>query len=90
MEEILKQVQQGTLSVAEAKEKLATYENLGFAKVDHHREKRQGFPETIYGEGKSAEQITAIITAIRVKNNDVLVTRISRGKSIKCLKNILT
>ena len=44
MEEILKQVQQGTLSVEKAKEKLATYENLGFAKVDHHHEKRQGFP----------------------------------------------
>jgi pyridinium-3,5-biscarboxylic acid mononucleotide synthase len=86
MEEILKQVQQGTLSVAEAKEKLATYENLGFAKVDHHREKRQGFPETIYGEGKSAEQITAIITAIRMKKNDVLVTRISREKSMKVLE----
>ena len=85
MEEILQQVQLGTLSVAEAKGKLATYENLGFAKVDHHREKRQGFPETIYGEGKSAEQITAIITAIRGKNNDVLVTRISKEKSAEVL-----
>jgi len=46
MEEILKQVQQGMLSIKEAKEKLATYENFGFAKVDHHREKRQGYPET--------------------------------------------
>lgn len=85
MEEILKQVQQGILSVEEAKEKLATYENLGFAKVDHHREKRQGFPETIYGEGKSAEQINAIITAIRAKDNAVLVTRMSKEKSIEVL-----
>ena len=85
MEEILKKVQQGILSVAEAKEKLATYENLGFAKVDHHREKRQGFPETIYGEGKSAEQIIAIITAIRAKGNAVLVTRMSKEKSIEVL-----
>lgn len=81
MEEILKQVQQGTLSVDQAKEQLATYENLGFAKVDHHRKQRQGFPETIYGEGKTAEQITAIITAIIKKNNDVLVTRISKDKA---------
>lgn len=87
MEEILKQVQQGILSVEEAKEKLATYENLGFAKVDHHRKKRQGFPETIYGEGKSAEQITAIIAAIRKKNNDVLVTRISSDKAAKVLES---
>ncbi|WP_067730379.1 nickel pincer cofactor biosynthesis protein LarB [Oceanobacillus damuensis] len=81
MEEILKQLQDGTLSVAEAKERLATYENLGFAKVDHHRKKRQGFPEIIYGEGKSPEQITAIIEAIKAKNNDVLVTRINKEKA---------
>jgi NCAIR mutase (PurE)-related protein len=86
MEEILKQVQQGLLSVEEAKDKLATYENLGFAKVDHHREKRQGFPETIYGEGKSVEQITAIITAIRSKGNAVLVTRMSKGKAMEVLE----
>lgn len=36
MEDILKQVQEGTLTIAEAKEKLSTYENLGFVKVDHH------------------------------------------------------
>ena len=53
LEEILKQVQRGTLSVEEAKEKLATFENLGFAKIDHHRKKRQGFPEVVYGEGKT-------------------------------------
>ena len=43
----------GTLSVAEAKGKLAAYEKLGFAKVDHHRKQRQGFPEVVYGEGKT-------------------------------------
>jgi NCAIR mutase (PurE)-related protein len=86
MEDILKQVQQGTLSVEEAKIKLATYENLGFAKVDHHRKKRQGFPETIYGEGKSAEQISAIISAIRANNDYVLVTRITKDKSAEVQK----
>ncbi|QGQ45100.1 nickel pincer cofactor biosynthesis protein LarB [Metabacillus sediminilitoris] len=81
MEEILEQVQRGSLSVAEAKEKLATYENLGFAKVDHHRKNRQGFPEVIYGEGKTDVQILSIIKAIRSKGNDVLVTRISKDKA---------
>ncbi|MGM0876383.1 MAG: nickel pincer cofactor biosynthesis protein LarB [Bacillota bacterium] len=81
MEEILEQVQKGTLSVADAKVKLATYENLGFAKVDHHRKSRQGFPEVIYGEGKTEEQILSIIIAIRSKDNDVLVTRISKEKA---------
>lgn len=81
MEDILKQVQDGTLSVEKAKEKLAGYEDLGFAKVDHQRKKRQGFPEIIYGEGKSPEQITAIIESIKVNGNDVLATRISKEKA---------
>ncbi|PAV30618.1 1-(5-phosphoribosyl)-5-amino-4-imidazole-carboxylate carboxylase [Virgibacillus profundi] len=85
MEDILKQVQEGTVSVVEAKEKLAGYENLGFAKIDHHRKKRQGFPEIIYGEGKTAEQITAIIEAIKANGEDVLVTRISKEKAASIL-----
>lgn len=86
LEEVLEQVQKGVLSVAEAKEKLATYENLGFAKIDHHRKKRQGFPEVVYGEGKTKEQILSIIQAIRSKDNNVLVTRISEDKAAHILK----
>ncbi|OAK68382.1 nickel pincer cofactor biosynthesis protein LarB [Lederbergia galactosidilytica] len=81
MEEILQQVRDGQLTVAEAKSQLATYENLGFAKVDHHRKKRQGFPEIIYGEGKTTEQILAIMKAILAKKEDVLITRISKEKA---------
>jgi len=81
LEDILKQVQTGTLSIDEAKDKLSTYENLGFAMVDHHRKKRQGFPEVVYGEGKTKEQILAIIKALRSKENNVLVTRISKEKA---------
>jgi pyridinium-3,5-biscarboxylic acid mononucleotide synthase len=81
LEEILSEVQEGKLSVSEAREKLATYENLGFAKVDHHRKNRQGFPEVIYGEGKTKEQILSIIDAIRSKGHNVLVTRISKEKA---------
>lgn len=86
LEDILKQVQTGSLSINEAKEKLSTYENLGFAKVDHHRKKRQGFPEVVYGEGKTKEHILAIIKAIRSKDNNVLVTRISEEKAAHILK----
>lgn len=85
MDEILALVQQGKLSVDEAKEQLATYENLGFAKVDHHRAKRQGYPETIYGEGKTTEQISAIINAIEQKGNRILVTRVAPGKAWELL-----
>ncbi|WP_026562470.1 nickel pincer cofactor biosynthesis protein LarB [Bacillus sp. J37] len=86
LEDILKQVQTGSLSINEAKEKLSTFENLGFAKVDHHRKKRQGFPEVVYGEGKTKEQILAIIKAIRSKENNVLVTRISKEKATHILE----
>lgn len=86
MDEILKQVQAGTLSVEEAKKALATYEDLGFAKVDHHRQKRQGFPEIIYGEGKSVEQIITILEAIKAKDNDVLITRVSEEKANSVLE----
>ncbi|WP_088104795.1 nickel pincer cofactor biosynthesis protein LarB [Halalkalibacter urbisdiaboli] len=86
LENILKQVQTGTLTIEDAKKQLATYENLGFAKVDHHREKRQGFPEVVYGEGKTREQILAIVQAIRSNGNSVLVTRISEDKASHILK----
>ncbi|WP_046721690.1 nickel pincer cofactor biosynthesis protein LarB [Heyndrickxia coagulans] len=81
LEEILQQVRNGELTVSEAVKGLATYEDLGFAKVDHHRKKRQGFPEVIYGEGKTKEQILSIIKVIRSKNDDILVTRITNEKA---------
>lgn len=81
IEKILEQVQNGTLTVTEAKEKLATYENLGFVKVDHHRKKRVGFPEVIFGEGKTAEQILTIVHSLKQRNDSVLVTRINREKA---------
>lgn len=81
LDDILEQVQKGNLSVEEAKLRLASFEDLGFAKVDHHRKKRQGFPEIIYGEGKSSDQIISIVVSLRAKNNQILVTRISEEKA---------
>ncbi len=81
IDKILEQVQNGALTAAEAKEKLAAYENLGFAKIDHHRKKRVGFPEIVYGEGKSPEQILAIVQSLKSKNDSVLVTRIAKEKA---------
>ncbi len=86
MEDILKLVQEGKITIEQAKEKLATYENLGFAKVDHHREQRTGFPEVIYGEGKTVEQIVRILEAIKAKNNNVLITRITPQKATDILE----
>jgi NCAIR mutase (PurE)-related protein len=50
-------------------------EDLGFARVDHHRATRQGFPEVVYGQGKSPEQIAGIARAIVDRGHSLLVTR---------------
>ncbi|MDA7916172.1 nickel pincer cofactor biosynthesis protein LarB [Verrucomicrobia bacterium] len=55
--------------------KAAPYEDLGFALVDHHREIRSGFPEVIFGEGKTPEQVAGITEALIAKSNQVLITR---------------
>jgi pyridinium-3,5-biscarboxylic acid mononucleotide synthase len=81
IDKILEQVQNGTMTIIEAKKQLATYENLGFVKIDHHRKKRVGFPEVVYGEGKTPVQILAIIESLKQRNDSVLVTRISKEKA---------
>lgn len=81
LESILKQVQDGSMSVEDALKQMAPFENLGFAKVDHHRKKRQGFPEIIYGENKSVDQIMGIAKSLQEQNNEVLVTRITMEKA---------
>jgi hypothetical protein len=75
--ELLEQVRQGTLLPAAAAERLATlpYEDLGFAKVDHHRALRRGFPESVFGAGKTKEQIAEIVERISARGQSVLVTR---------------
>ena len=53
------------------------YEDLGFAKVDHHRAIRKGFPEVIFGEGKSPEQVASIAESLTQRSDRLLVTRAS-------------
>ena len=53
------------------------YEDLGFAKIDHHRELRKGYPETIFCQNKTPEQVVAIAGRMREKNTTVLGTRCS-------------
>ena len=57
------------------------YEDLGFARVDHHRALRCGFPEVIFGEGKSGDQISKIMRAILDRGANVLVTRVDPAKA---------
>ena len=77
---ILEAVAAGDLAVDAALEqmKLEPFQDLGFAKVDHHRALRQGAAEVIYGAGKTAEQMIAIVSALRDHGQEtVLITRLS-------------
>ena len=62
------------------------FEDIGFAKVDHHRSLRKGFPEVVYGEGKTDDQILAIAQKITGKGQNFLVTRIASGVGDKLKK----
>lgn len=91
MQEILQAVQAGTLSVEDAvqKIKLSPFTDLGYAKVDLHRQVRQGATEVIYGAGKTAEQITGIMDALAQAGQDkVLITRLDQEKAGKIGKEI--
>jgi pyridinium-3,5-biscarboxylic acid mononucleotide synthase len=68
----------GTLTVDEAERRLAwsPVEELPFATVDHHRALRQGFPEVVFGQGKTAEQIVAIAGRIVERGDGLLATRL--------------
>jgi NCAIR mutase (PurE)-related protein len=90
MESLLGEVRRGKVSIRQALDRLRhlPYEDLGFAKVDHHRSLRQGFPEVILGEGKTAAEIAAIARALRRRHANVLITRLSPEK-IKSLKKQL-
>ena len=76
----MNQVQSGELSPTDALEQLRylPYEDLDFAKVDHHRSLRQALPEVVYGQGKTVEQVAAIVERQAARSDRLLVTRVSR------------
>lgn len=77
LEKLLVDVKSGHLSVAEALELLRNfpYTDLGFAKIDHHREMRTGYPEIVYCAGKTVEQVAEIFRVMAEKENNVIGTR---------------
>jgi pyridinium-3,5-biscarboxylic acid mononucleotide synthase len=77
LREILTAVERGDLTAAAATDKLRTlaFEDLGFAKVDHHRSLRRGFPEVVFGPGKTPEQVAAISCRLAESGQRVLVTK---------------
>jgi NCAIR mutase (PurE)-related protein len=84
---LLDRVRSGALAVDEAltELELLPFEDIDYARVDHHRKLRQGIPEVILGEGKTAEQIAGISERLLAAGLGVLVTRLSAEKVPKVL-----
>jgi pyridinium-3,5-biscarboxylic acid mononucleotide synthase len=76
--DLLEQVANGALAIDDALSQLAfePVESLGFASIDHHRALRQGYPEVVFGEGKTPEQLVEIAARIASRGDGLLVTRL--------------
>ena len=90
LRDLLEKIAQGRISPEEALKRLRDlpYESLGFARIDHHRELRKGFPEVIYGEGKEADQIVDIAKRIISRRVPLLITRINEEKAQTILSEL--
>lgn len=77
---LLEQVKSGELGVDSALDslRLLPYEDIGFARVDHHRDLRQGLPEVIFAMGKTTAQVIAIAERIVATGSNLLITRVHR------------
>jgi NCAIR mutase (PurE)-related protein len=77
LQRLLEQVQSGETAVPAALDALRhlPFEDLGFAKVDHHRAIRHGMPEVILGQGKTPDQVSAIASALLAQSHNLLLTR---------------
>ena len=83
---MLEQVREGAIDIDAALERVRhmPFEDLGFAKVDHHRALRHGMPEVIFGLGKSTEQVVAIAEKLLDRSPNILVTR-AKAETAKAL-----
>lgn len=82
VEKLLRDVKSGQTGIEEALETLRSfpYTDLGFARIDNHREIRTGYPEIIYCAGKSAEQVKEIFRAMAERENNIIGTRADQEK----------
>jgi NCAIR mutase (PurE)-related protein len=80
LEKLLNDVKEGRVEISQACDELSTlpFEDLGFAKIDHHRELRSGFPEVIYCPGKTPEHTAQIFEKLASKSDRVLATRATK------------
>jgi len=81
LRELLAELQHGSIDIEQVvrRIRLAPYEDLGFAKVDHHRELRHGMPEVILGQGKTPDEVRAISEKLLERSPNLLVTRASEA-----------
>jgi pyridinium-3,5-biscarboxylic acid mononucleotide synthase len=77
IESLLEAHARGEISTSAASESIKnlSFEDVGFAKIDHARQSRQGFPEVIFGQGKTPSQITEIFGKLAARSPNVLITR---------------
>ncbi len=85
LEQLLESVREGNTTVPDALGALRDlpFEDLGFAKVDHHRAVRHGMPEVILGKGKTPDQVAAIAAALLAKSANLLLTRASEEMALR-------
>lgn len=78
LEKVLGELSRGRLSLPDAYQRLKTipFEDLGFAKLDHHRKLRKGFPEVVWAPGKTLPHLKKIVSALAKQKSGVLVTRL--------------
>ena len=83
LESLLKSIKSGKTSIEEAVAQLKSlpFEDLGFTRIDHHRSIRKGFPEVIWGEGKTSGQILSIMKQLKRKGQNILITRLEEKKA---------
>ncbi len=87
---MLKDFKRGRIEIRDALVALRDlpFEDIGHATIDHHRALRKGFPEVIFGEGKSSQQIISIIRHMSKQGDNVLVTRVRKRKGMAIKKAI--
>jgi NCAIR mutase (PurE)-related protein len=91
LEKLLRAHQSGELSTGEATRRInnLNFEDIGYARVDHARAERQGFPEVVFGAGKTREQVVGIVERLVSRAPNVLVTRTDEG-TFGEVRNVIT
>src|SRR5512136_356226 len=89
LEDLLKKVKSGETEVDEVMVELKSlpFEDLGFTRIDHHRSLRKGFPEVIWGQGKTLQQIVSIMKLLKRKGQNILITRLEE-KKVKAVEKV--